>query len=59
MDKVIEAADEHGRQSGSEYEIGDLIQLVRDLWVAMTWDQRAKFSKRSGWDEFVASWSKR
>ena len=58
VERVIAAAERHGKQSEAGMEVGDLQELARDLWANMTLQQRASFTGRViDWREFITDWS--
>lgn len=41
VEKIIEAAEQHGRDSEPEHEVGDLQDALREAWKRMTPAQRS------------------
>jgi hypothetical protein len=44
-ERIIASAEEHGRRSDPDHEVGDLQDAVRALWAALSPEQRAGFSR--------------
>lgn len=65
LEKIISAAERHGQLSEPDMEVGDLQELARELWAALTPEQQKSFAKRAkqlrtcpniDWDEFIEQW---
>jgi hypothetical protein len=57
VDQILRAAQNHGRESDPDHEVGDLQVLVRDLWALLTPQQRSSsFGRIIDWDEFIKTW---
>ncbi len=57
INQILKACTAHGEKSEPDMEVGDLQQLVKDLWAILTPAQRASFQGRIiDWDDFVRDW---
>jgi hypothetical protein len=60
IEQIIAAAEKHGLESEPDMEVGDLQQLVRDLWASLTLEQQKSFFNREenlvDWKLFLQMW---
>jgi len=59
ISKVIESAYRHGFDSEPDMEVGDLQEVVRDLWKLLTPAQRKAFASSQHWQTFIETWPTR
>jgi hypothetical protein len=52
--RLLEACREHGEQSEPDMEVGDLQQIVRDMWLRMTPQQQRAMAPE--WRAFIDEW---
>lgn len=56
IDRLIDAAQQHGEKSEPDMEVGDLQIIARKLWRTLTANQRLAFSRDDDMNELIISW---
>lgn len=54
--RLLEAMRAHGEQSEPDMEVGDLQQLVRDLWSRLPKQQQVAVANDGQWRDLIAMW---
>jgi hypothetical protein len=54
IEALLAAAQAHGEQSEPDHEVGDLQEILRACWAAMT--PRARRQILDGFRDFLADW---
>ncbi len=56
MERLIQAAANHGGESGNDYEIGDLQDLLRLAWSIMPDESRHAFGANFEVEDLLENW---
>jgi hypothetical protein len=60
LERILAAAKNHGAVGDPDMEVGDLQQLVRDLWKFLSPEERKVFVQQGGtvidWQNFLDHW---
>jgi len=53
MSAILQAAENHGNEGEPDMEVGDLQEVIWELWEAMSPGCREKIMARQKWADFV------
>ena len=59
MSAILQAAENHGNEGEPDMEVGDLQEVIWDLWLAMPAEVRDVLMASEKWANFIANFNGR